>query len=387
MSFTTTVAIFIKKAVSKLIFTFLLASCVAFAASAQNRKPCDTDVQGDNIYKHYSGTIGQRKVMVDLRYGYCGASNYGGSYVYDLTNGTVAILMIGEPESFMHGVPLTGHELSVSLNDWGEGASRASWNFTIAGDRLTGKWHSADKKQEANIDLKEDYRTSYSFDMVSARDSAKTMRPGKPMLTAQYSFFGAIPSSKVEVQDANYIKQIISGLADGTTANTADIESLPSIVFQKNTSDFTTGYKMLPADTSDITWKYGYLQYTAYTTVYPIYNNDGIVALEYTRAGYFDKFNEQRHVVIIDVKNKKVLNAENIFVSKEKLVVKLKELYKKQPGAVLSLNDITADAEFMVSASGIVFWFRGQQKPDAIYVPYTQIADLLTKDFRKRMKL
>ncbi len=87
-------------------------------AYAGDRKTCIHHGPGEDIYKHYKGTIGTHQVLLDLRYGYCGSSNYGGSYIHDLTTGTTTRLIISEPASFAHNMELTGTESRIEDYWW-----------------------------------------------------------------------------------------------------------------------------------------------------------------------------------------------------------------------------------------------------------------------------
>ncbi len=50
-----------------------------------------------DIYRHYTGTIGSDHVVLDLRYGMDGGSNYGGSACYYIEKNLITNIMIRYP--------------------------------------------------------------------------------------------------------------------------------------------------------------------------------------------------------------------------------------------------------------------------------------------------
>jgi hypothetical protein len=64
---------------------------------AQKKRSSTPHAPGEDIYKHYTGSIGKRQVTLDLRYGYQGASNYGGSSFYYADEDRIHHFYISEP--------------------------------------------------------------------------------------------------------------------------------------------------------------------------------------------------------------------------------------------------------------------------------------------------
>ncbi len=348
-------------------------------ALAGDRKTCKHHAPGEDIYKHYKGTIGAHAVLLDLRYGYCGSSNYGGSYIHDLTDGTTTRLMIGEPASFAHDVELTATVSNISDDWWNAVENEPEWHFRINGDNLKGTWTSADKKVSLDIDLAED-KTASPFEVITFSDSAKTMKPGKPMHTAYYDFVGvtAIPASSP-------VNKSILQFTHGSALGALNMEELPSVLAQKDYITFKTAYESLPSDTANPVWHISENYYA--TLVFPVYNNNKIVSLE-----CIFHSNEFEHTCVnIDLSSNKQFTLNTVFGSNiRKADAILKEEYKKHYAERLSVDSVAATENFAITNGGLIFYYtyyRGYQAEKSLYIPYSKLSALLSKDFKKRMSL
>jgi hypothetical protein len=58
-----------------MFLSFLFAIDTRSLAQYKHRK-ANPHEAGEDIYKHYTGTIVSKKIVLDLRYGYQGATNY-----------------------------------------------------------------------------------------------------------------------------------------------------------------------------------------------------------------------------------------------------------------------------------------------------------------------
>ena len=358
----------------KYLLTTAITIILLHIAYAGDRKTCVHHGPGEDIYKHYKGTIGTHKVLLDLRYGYCGSSNYGGSYIHDLTTGTTTRLIISEPASFAHNVELTGTESRIEDYWWDNMETSPQWRFTIDHDRLKGQRISADKKVKTNIDLAEDPAAT-AFQMVTFTDSAKTMRPCKPMFTAYYDHIGV--SSSATVNEA------IMTVTNGKALGASNMEDLPSALAQKVYTDFKTMYESLPADTSDARWK----RHTHYyaTLLFPVYNDKGIVALEYR------DHNDNYSMINIDVQTGRPLTHAAVFGrNDDKLLAMVREEYQKHPDKGLAVDSLSHTNDFMLVAGGVIFRYSytdQYHKDRNVFLPYKQLLPLLAPDFKKRMGL
>lgn len=374
-----------------LIFLFIFTHIVNCTATlyAGDRKKCVHHALGEDIYKHYTGTIGNKKVVLDLRYGFCGASNYGGSYFYYPDDNETRCLIIYEPKSFDHTTELTAREQSINYY-WGnhDDVPSASWSFVIKDNHLTGRWTSADKKTTAEIRMTEDYSHAIRMDVIVYNDSAKTEQPGKPMRTAYFDYLGVRPSANFSNAEAYLINKEILKLTGTDHQGIVDMEILPSAIAQQRFNDFTRIYGLLPDDTTNQAWNTRNFYYSS--MVFPVYNDKGLLSLELVNASA-----KPANYVCIDVARNKTLRlADIIKTDNDKLTALISKEYKNTADAetikALPAEKIRFPENFMVTGKGIVFCYSSNTSPAytsevRVFLSFAKLGGMLTKDFRTRM--
>ncbi len=376
---------------SKLSYYFLLLLCISFItpAHAGDRKTCHSDAPGENIYKHYTGTIGGKHVVLDLRYGFCGASNYGGSYVYFTEGNETKCLAIYEPKSFAHTAELHAEEHPINYR-WGipEEVVFPSWTFVIKDDQLTGKWTSADKKTTAEINLVEDYSKTIRLDLMSYRDSATTMQPGRPMRTAYFYYLGVKPTANANKAINYLINGELLKLTEVDQQGVTNIEIMPATIAQQRFGEFTTAYGLMPEDTAQAEWHRGNFSYSA--LVFPVYNDNGLLSLELVNTGK----KPSRYVCISLGTNKSLKLADivttNNGILKAQIIKEYRNTADSETLKAFPVSNIEVPENFMFTGKGIIFCYpydtgKGYTAEARVFLSFKQLGTTMKKEFRMLM--
>ncbi len=256
----------------------VLAVCSGSIVVAQSHDTEKPGAEPDNIYKHYTGTIGNKKVIVDLRYGFNGSSNYGGSTYHFAGEDKFTQFMIRQPQSFAHNVLLTATEsiddTDIEKSPIGRNEAAPKWRFTIAGNKLTGSRFSAGNEVHQDIKLVEDYGNSTAFNVVAARHSSIEMLPGadNPRIETYLTF--VTPSSGTSETDARLIEDGVMKVAGFTRKEVPDFGDLPKAFSQQFTD---TCHRRAKASFTSID---SFSRFMKMATIMPVYNDNGIVVLE-----------------------------------------------------------------------------------------------------------
>ncbi len=339
------------------------------SASAQKKMCPDPHGPGQDIYKHYKGTLGGKAVSLDLRYGYCGGSNYGGSTYYYDDNERTTLFYIYEPKSYEHGVTLTAGEQQEQTNIWEDYKDQMepvmpTWEFKILGNKLIGKWQSDDKKINSDIELDEDYSRSVPMDIRFIKDS-----------TSGASFVGVKPAATVSKKNADFIEG----------------EQLKFV----SSSDETIK-----------TWP-DYLRYYAKNNsgmfyFMPVYNDNGFLVLE---KNLRIKKLEKNYYLNLDVNNRKQVTLNDIVISDRKklsamLETAVRKKYNLEAGKKLStwfINDqMPVTDNIMIGHKGIVFCYnpgviynvnhdKDENNVIRVFLSYGQLSKIMKPDFRRRI--
>ena len=384
---------------SKLIFLFLLL-CTMFAVKElfAAKKDCKTLTHGSDIYKHFVGTIGKRKVVLDLRFGYCGGSNYGGSYYYEVGSKDAKLLIIGEPEKFEYDAPLQATEYQIDDN-WIEvestnGYRPIRWQFTIKDDHLTGKWYSADKKEILDINMVEDYGGAYPMEILVYRDSAKKYLEAKK-IKATYNFIGVKPSAQISKPDADFINSELLQFTGGNKIGASTFQDVPNAQSQKSFDEFRKNCQLLITDTPVVNMPNEGSD--CFALLFPVFNGDGFLTMDYEQFSYtMNGMNKSHTYNCIDVSRKKVWHLNDIIADKAELTKLLQDEYKnrlKPEARVRAAVDKIAPTEnIILTHNGLVFCYPSNDNLHIvdeirIFVSFNKLKGSLTQDFRSRMNL
>ncbi len=384
-----------------MLHVFMLAfALLPGSPSFAQKKDCKSLTHGADIYKHFTGTIGKRKVAMDLRFGFCGGSNYGGSYLYDLAGHDAKTLIIGEPAKFEYDATLTASEYFIGDN-WMDaeqdgGSQPATWVFTIKDGHLAGKWQSGDKKQTLDINLVEEYKNAVPLEIFAYRDSTKKYL-GYQRLSAVYRFIGVKPSSLVSGSDAEFINGQLLEMTVGKKGGAMTFSDMPLVESRKCFDDFNVDCQRLVSDTpvSDQPALGGH---NYYSMLFPIYNGDGFLVMECESfsTGSIKGMTSRNVYSCIDVARKKVWHLNDVVADISKLTELLRDLYRSsvKQGAreVLPADKITPVESMIVTRNGLVFCYPSADdmritRETRVFVPYEKLSKVLTADFKLRMSM
>jgi hypothetical protein len=348
--------------------TLLVPACLLHTHSCAQRWNTGKHAPGADVYKHYTGTLGGKKVTLDLRYGYNGSSNYGGSTYYFPDKDERTLFYIRQPADFSRDVPLVCFEQpedTALITSRTYDNTSASWLFKITGDKLTGTWHSGIDRDHAVIELVEDYTNSCPMELAFFSNNLDVL----PYPTAMIC---AIPSSRMNKEDAAFVtSEEISFLSGGK-------------------SPFTTweAYEQGNAGRFD-----------ANRYLVPVYNDNGILVIE-NEYGSSHLGNLELSYLTLDIRNHKRLQADDMLnLASMKLSGLLEDAFRKKYGILateplssrLRHDRIPSTKMVYPVHSGIVFCYMpdelAKDKEVAICVPYHQLRGILTPEFSKRLGL
>ncbi|PQJ12036.1 hypothetical protein CJD36_009620 [Flavipsychrobacter stenotrophus] len=353
---------------------------------AGDRTKCG-DIEYENIYKHFVGTIGKDKVVIDLRWGYCGGSNNGGSFFYNSATKDFRYLMIQEPLSYAHNVQLKASEYRIDDNYYSQShAEVPHWNFFIQGNKLTGTWRSADGKDTLAINLTEDYSNATPLEIMAYGQEIKKGK-AKYSQDVHYSFIGVKPADDMKTRDAEFISNIMLQQANGTSVNAASWADYPKAQGRKDINTYKDNYKP-DWPTKNV----GYHKAYCHHSMFPMYNENGILVTEYT---YYNDSSNGRSFRNIDVANKKILTTADILTpDKATLTTLLRNEYNnvKTPENIekIPADNIVPTENIIITHNGIAFNYPQTSNCSSevwVFLSYDQLKPILTQNFRDKMKI
>ena len=350
----------------------------AFFSIAQTHKwdKCrGKDIPGAEIYKHYSGTIGDKKVVLDLTFGFCGGSNYGGStYYYPGKEGST-LFNIGEPDSFDLNITLYGEEEPVknklweNINSWTDRSKLSRWTFKIKDEKLTGTWGSADNKETRDINLTEDYTKSVPMELIRFEDklSGTSLLYSKPSLTAKPA-------------DAEFVTEQQLNFLGATKEH------------NRNWQDFLRTLK----ESNSL----GYIMFI------PVYNDNGFLVFEKMTTPNDGKYKPKYSYLCLDVQNKKRLTLNDIIHSNNEITTMLETALRKKYNLdkdkrlnmYFNFEKVPVTNNIMLTEQGINFCYnfdeivikqnnlRPSESQIKVFLSYNQLKKVLQEDFKKRLK-
>lgn len=362
----------------------LLAS-TTLLAQAHEKNPADPD----NVYRHYSGTIGEHKVSFDLVYGFNGSSNYGGSILNG--EGAPATVFIMQPKSFEHnGVPMTAHEMRAKNNVAADTISDKEvpvWNFTINGKRITGARTGPDGTNKEDISFTESYTSSIPFTLVNRRyaSSAQVKGKDKPLAHTYVTF--VMPPLGSDPAKYDWLSQSILKLAGQEGAT---IESLPHDL--SRTFEHESQEKV-----SSIPEKYASkLTFVRNFTIVPVYNENNLLVLHKNDYNQMtdSHWGEQRYVTI-DVKTKKEISLPDMFNPgvdgdiANLLDAQFRKDFDIDPAKKITdvspKNGVRPTGNLYPVANGMVFFYNEGElltgKTVSIFLPWSKLKDYVKPSF------
>ena len=376
------------------VAVLLLSTSIMYAG---DRKTCNTHDPGEDIYKHYTGTIGTKKVTFDLRFGFCGGSNYGGSYICDFEAKSVKCLIINAPQSSNHNARLSGMEVDVE-EELGLTKSGPTWNFRIKGDSVVGKWESEDRKHVYDIKLTEDYTRSYKLDILVHSDTVSVGNPRGLPYIGVYNFIGLKPAASLGKADAEFINSQLVQMTSLGQVHAKGIAEFPAAQAKQKFGEFkATVEKLTESDERRLSNRGDSKKNYYNTLLFPVCNENGMLVMEsdqYELALF--GIHTKHSYSCIDVTNKRVWRIGDILTMNRAILTKLlqDEYRTSQEGNVekqMAADKIVPTEDVLITHAGLIFCVPAINTKFAtesrIFVPYDKLAALLTKDFKTRMGL
>jgi hypothetical protein len=379
--------------------TLVLACCslilLQASAYAQQETRAKAHAPGEDIYRHYKGTIGGKHVVLDLRYGFQGASNYGtSSWYYTETEGLNSLILT-QPASFDHDATITCEHYPASVM-WGPDPldrekTPGKWTISMKSGKLTGKWNSTDGKQSKSIDLTEDYKDAVAMEVMC-------------MDTATYTdnkvfFVGVKPAAGVARKEADFISSALTRWACGDTISADSWQHYPKAAAEKFLGRFHKDLAPSSRNGGSPMMKNN----QRFIMVFPVYNEQGMLVIGQDISDFHNNGSTVNcpAYLCLDVKQQKIWKLSDVVdTGNNKLTAAVRKatqtLYHqeagKKSGYLFDFEQIKPTENFILCNKGLMFCYKN---PDEsfwtseirIFVPYAQLKDILKKDFKKRMKL
>jgi hypothetical protein len=386
--------------------SFCLSVILLLAADtsvhAQRKRLENAHQAGEDIYRHYSGTIGNKKVSADVVWGYQGGSNYGGSWYYPVNEAGQVHFSIYEPVSYDHGIPMSAGEETIDSSltsdpDYSRKGSKLE--FTMALNSFTGKRISAGNNTSATIDLKEDYSHSVAFDLRGEYRTSKTINSA-PQAPYNSSFsLIAIPAATNSNEKAAFIKEAILKLCQINTVSTGeDFKYISKALCDNKYEEYTT------AQNNNASAENAKNNFHSSVTILPVYNDNDLLVLKNTEI--VPVLNEQKvriSVVCLDIKNLREIDLQNIFndiagsnkaafdqIMEKEIRGRFKLSNTTKLSGILPSGNIPECTLFYPVHKGLIFHYPegtlSAKKEFDLYIPYTRLSNLLNKDFLERVK-
>ncbi len=359
------------------LFTLLIINTSLYA---QMPLPgvADPLAPGENIYRHYTGTIGNHKAVLDLRYGFQGASNFGGSTVYFTDEGGLKFFLISQPPSFLHTEVFRAQifpenvPLSEVKNVYSIFVQTTRFEFTLSHDSLIGKWLDPNAQAQTSFVLKEDNSNALPFVFRYGADSTVATGKNNKAMKAVGTYKGVQPSPKMKEKDVAFVYNAVARFM-GIAKTPNDLAQICLQQFLGSFDKAIHGGK--EPDGSSFSGNY---------TLFPVYNDNGFLVLQ--KGGYqydFEKneYSDQYQYLCLDVKNKKTLALDDVLaMNNDALANLLESAFRKkyQLEAAKKLNELfntdkmPLSNNFMLVSKGLIFSYY----PGKIFRESEDIAEL-----------
>jgi hypothetical protein len=375
---------------------------------AQGTAAVDPLAPGDNIYRHYAGTVGNHKAVLDLRYGFKGASNFGGSTCYFTDEGGLSFFLISQPPTFSDTELFRAQvfpedvPLSEIKNVYSIFVQTQRFEFKLSKDSLNGKWFAPGAMEQLSISLKEDYSNALPFIFKNAADSVIAVGRKNDTMKAIVSYKGVEVSPGMKKTDAVFINHAVARFMSNAKASVKDPHDFPEACFRK----FFTDFKVSVNEGKEVNGG----TFRGIFTLFPVYNDDGFLVLQ--KGGYQYDFENKEYTdrylyLCLDVKNKKTLKLDDILlVNNEALTALLEKAFRKkyhlEPGK--KLNDMFISDKMpltdniIVVNKGLIFsyWPVKIFRDDAdiselqemrLFLSYDELGTMLKLEFKSRVGL
>ncbi|MEZ5017931.1 MAG: DUF3298 domain-containing protein [Flavipsychrobacter sp.] len=386
-----------KKYITSLAVLFLLIGCGQESTEGEDVVAEDStafiDEQEDvsdlnGYYKSYVGVIADIPVTVNIvQY----SNTISGTYYYDKIGQIINLYGTSNPDSATGKIILT-EDPAVRSED----VSSIKWVLDINENIITGNWIDKKTHKSYKIDLKEDYTSAIPLGVIYKEDDRYYKgKETEPHATNTYQYI--FPKR----QDAKYVFTAIGKL---TSCDVHSRNTLAQCIDKKNEEYYEVYFKDLADMEEQGVYDKGYaLNYGAAENQYVYYNSNGWLCVSsylwmYT-GGAHGNYNSS--YTCIDVSGTRIWSLDDVINDKaallpivEKDVRKQFAIRKGQPlNSRLLVDEMHVTDNFFLTNKGLTFVYTSYEIASyadgevSVFVPYEQIAHLLTPAFKKRMNM
>ncbi len=382
-----------------LLISIILISSVLYSCSSNQKPSSIYTCPASHCYKRYTGKIAGQDVVVNMIYYKDSGSEIpaaAGSCYYSGKSQIITLTPDSLVDNMIHLTEFVETERYIDEN-----AKHPHWSVAIDEKTIKGMWSSADGSHTETIDLQENYDDAYSFDVLALKDSASAngKRATYKILSEQTMLS---PAASVGRQDAEFITRTLLHELGGDTIGAGTLNSYLKQSNQSMFADHKNGItEMVNAnDTFEgESWNWFYDMHNTC-----VYNSRGFVGFyfsTYYYCGGAHGINGSR-CICVDVKEKKTWHLQDVLaVDTPKLSSLLegaaRKSFKLKPTDTLSLtlsvDTIPVTGSIMISDCGITFHYGPYEiacyamGDISLYLPYTELGEMLRPEFKKRMNL
>ncbi len=347
-------------------------------------------------YKRYTGTLAGQAVVLNL---YQTAGNdFRGIYSY---NAKGVIMELNAMNDSCHGNSLFLYENNpVERSDENDYENNPHWAVTIAGDKISGNWVSKDGAKTYPIELKEDYSgNAITFDVLTKGDTQK-IKHGAAEVSNAISYLWPEPGAQTNKTDAAYALSVIKQKM-GTNDLSLTISDLAAKSIKTSFAEFKAGIDT----TEEIGQNDAYMfSQESNDKIWVNYNQNGFVVFEFFGYQYMGGAHGiyGSTFACMDVLSKKVWELKDIMhVDTAKLMALIADEARREfqipkdsalsNGLLVDTIHVTTNCYF--THTGITFNYVPYEIASfadgevRMFIPFTRLMDMLTPEFKQRMKL
>jgi hypothetical protein len=396
----------------------LIVSCRNIAPKPDTSQAINHD---NSWCRRYKGTIGNEPVVVILFYCPVGGRIVSGGRYYFSNKSEIIHLSELIPDSAnkntIHTIetPPTYRSYLAEQNDGdnthdnpygisdnpydgNNGPVGPEWTFSVNGNKITGAWYNKDDNQTKAISLTEDYSGAGKMELFSFYDTTET-KPGWLKGKAIYSFLSIKPPKGSTDVEKRLLNQALLKLVNYDSLRVSDISDFPGKADKKYLEYFR---KEILATTNDSEAISG--DYYEYKAILPEYYDHGLLVFSKYwsayRGGVHGGYGNDH--ITLDMDNKKELNLADILLMDTARLNKLLDVAARKYfdipsggslGGYLLVDTIPPTENYILSDMGITFCYSpyeiGSFADGELYffIPFTQLEDMVRKNFRIRMHL
>lgn len=354
-----------------------------------------------DIYRHYTGTIGDRPVALDLRWGCC-LSNFGGSNYYYLDSDEAYLLSVPNPAN---DEPSFSATVYPSMGHWGFGEKPyPQWQFSIFRKRLTGTLYGVGGKAPQAIDLTEDYTQAYPMTMSRIRDTATRLAKDGTKCLAETFFVVPLPGTGISTEDAAYINSNLLHYLGAEHSSIEDLDNYARATSEQYITNFRNRKEIVNNNDSRFRDVMVLPSYDTTVIIFPVYNHDGIIVFNIHTRGVRDgnKRTYRDNYLCMDVPGQRTWTFDDILLrDDDRLSVLLENELKKALNIPASdalrnpvvVGRIPVTDNIIISQHGLRFHYQREEILNDKYgdmfitIPYRDLDSILKEEFKKRMGL